>query len=316
MTNAALIDISTFQTVTPPLAGLDGVFIRASYGTFTDPRYAQHYSDVRAAGKIAMAYHFGYDPSSGASIAAQVDHFLSVAAGADFWWLDEERSNFTMTDADAAAFIKAMHDRGYPCGLYHSQSGYPDVGQDARWVAKWSTTPPSIPWDFWQDADTYLGTGKDGDHDYFHGDSAALAAWLGGWSVKYISAGGLAEASTYVVDLVVGQQLYGFDGTPVVKVTTAGAVPYLGQPDGRGGYLCVLVHTTAVYKDGISRPTILVAHTPSARKIGNAVGIIDGLVPQSQVAAANAAGIVEGEATMKSKAVTQAQANLVTVEAL
>lgn len=312
MTNAQLIDVSTFQTVTPPLTNIDGLFIRASYGTTEDARFSLHYSDARAQHKIAMAYCFGYDGSVGVTPKQQADFFISVASNCDFWWLDVERSPYPMTQADAAAFIAEMHARGYPCGLYHSESGFFEGGQDADWVAEWGPNPPTIPWDFWQNADTYLGTSADGDHDYFNGDSAALAAWIGGWKVKYISAGGLAEASTYVLDLVVGQQLYGFDGTPVVKVGTAGPVPYLGLADGHAGNQAVLVVTQAVYSDGVLRPTILVAHGGVPRKIGNAVGVIDGLVPQSALAQATASGA----ASMKGKAVTQAQTNLAAVEAL
>jgi len=162
-------DISAYQTFTPPMDGLDFVFVRATWSLTGDLRWAQHSADVRAAGKVLGAYHFWYDGSTGASQAAK---FLAVAGGADLLALDYEGAAVDV--AGAKAFIAAIHAAGRKCGLYHSQSGFPNFGQDWNWVARWGTLAPTIPWTFWQNADTYLGSGAGGDSDRFNGDTTAL----------------------------------------------------------------------------------------------------------------------------------------------
>lgn len=159
------IDISTYQTTTPSLAGLSFVFARASYGTAVDPRYAQHAADVRAAGLVLGAYHYwvAADP------AAQVATFLGAAAGADLVAIDLEGagSGTTTAHAQVADMITRLRAAGYGAGLYHSLSGYPELGQAFDWVAAWGTVPPARAWQFWQyrgaplDLDRFAGTAAD-----------------------------------------------------------------------------------------------------------------------------------------------------------
>ena len=162
------IDISSWQATTPDLTGLSFVFVRATYGAMFDSHYALHAANVRKLGLTLGAYAFGRNGDG----AAQATDLLRAAPDADLYALDLEPdgANLTMTAAQARAFIAEMHRQGKRCGLYHSLSGYPELGQDWRWVAYWSSKPPSIPWDIWQTRGAPL------DQDTFAGDAAALAA--------------------------------------------------------------------------------------------------------------------------------------------
>jgi len=154
------IDISQYQTATPSLDGLSFIVLRASIGLSKDAKYADHYAAARAAGLIVMAYHYGY-PDDSAPINDQVAVFLSVAADADFLWLDQEEAGFT--DALAQDFINRVPAIGKPCGLYHSSSGFGGVNADAKWVADWRDAAVNAgypltadksrefpAWDLWQ----------------------------------------------------------------------------------------------------------------------------------------------------------------------
>lgn len=169
------IDVSTYQLTTPDLAGLGFVIARATYGLDgLDARYTMHAANVRKAGKILGAYHYWY-PGDG---AAQALHFLSVAAGADLLFLDLEGTGSGTSSglADARDFLAAIHATGRKVGLYHSESGYPSLGQDYRWVAHWGVAAPGIAWDFHQ----YQGSPL--DRDRWRGDLAGLQALVQGGS--------------------------------------------------------------------------------------------------------------------------------------
>jgi GH25 family lysozyme M1 (1,4-beta-N-acetylmuramidase) len=180
------IDISHYQSVTPSLSGLAFVIARATFGNVPDDRYDLHCAATLKAGLVFGAYHFGRSAQY-VSIAAQVSAFLAKAHDARVLILDLEADDYTdssghlvhrtpMSTAEAASFIsrvKAADPLRRKVGLYHSDSGFPAVGQDFNHVAKWSSTPPSRPWTFWQTG----GTGV--DHDTFNGDLAALRALAG-----------------------------------------------------------------------------------------------------------------------------------------
>lgn len=168
------IDISRWNVLrAKSLAGLDFVIVRATYSVTTDPKYNAHARAVRAAGLPLGAYHFG---TGSASPEAQAKAFLAVAADADFLALDLERDKTsTMTNAQARAFIAAVHRAGRKIGLYHSRSLFPNVGQDWNWVAQWGSRPPDglgLRWTFWQ----YQGSPI--DRDVFNGSADDLRAFL------------------------------------------------------------------------------------------------------------------------------------------
>jgi hypothetical protein len=160
------MDVSKWQATTPSLTGLSFLFARASVGLRADERYDMHIANARAKGLIVGAYHFNW---SGLTVSGQVAAFLAAAGDVDFYFVDVEGAN-AFSRTETASFIAGMHDAGKPCGLYHSDSGYFDAGQDYDWVAKWSPTPPSRHWQFWQ----YRGSPL--DLDRFNGTLAELKA--------------------------------------------------------------------------------------------------------------------------------------------
>ena len=162
-----LIDVSHYQTVTPSLVGKAGLFARAVYGTYADTMYDTHVANARKAGLVAGAYAFG---RSG-NVAGQVAAFLAQAGDADLFALDLERDggNPSMSSAEAGDFIAKVKATGRKILLYHSESGFPSLGQDGNWVANWSQIP-SIPWTFHQ----YRGSPL--DLDRFNGTLAQLQA--------------------------------------------------------------------------------------------------------------------------------------------
>jgi hypothetical protein len=154
------IDVSSWNN-TPALTGLTFLIARACYGIEPDPHYHVHTSSARLFNLHVGAYCFGRH----GDVDGQVDALLQYGAGADFYALDLEAdgNNPRMTNEEAAAFIRGMHAKGWRCGLYHSEYGFPFMGQDWNWVANWGQ-PPQIGWTFWQSHDGSL------DEDLFNGD--------------------------------------------------------------------------------------------------------------------------------------------------
>jgi lysozyme len=93
-----------------------------------------------------------------------------------------------------------------PVVLYTYLSFLPNVAGCAKyplWVADYSSAPPAsvAPWHswiMWQDA--AQGGQGGGDHNYFHGDAAALARWLGSYSP------GPVQVTAELPTLVLGDQ--------------------------------------------------------------------------------------------------------------
>ena len=173
MTYLRGIDISHWQRTTPDLAGLAFGFARATYGASRDATYAMHSANFRRAGLVVGAYCFGIgnvDP------VTQAAAFLDVARDADLYVLDLEsngKSGPSMTNAQARTFIEHVEAAGKLCGLYHSKSGFPSLGESWQYVAKWGTVPPPTGWEFWQ----YRGDPL--DLDYWFGTKAQLLALAG-----------------------------------------------------------------------------------------------------------------------------------------
>jgi len=205
------IDISHHQADTPPLANLDFVFVRATYGTVPDGRWGMHAANVRASGAVLGAFHFGrsvQDP------IAQADAFLNVIGPVRLVALDVEldthpkRPDGTpvppdppMTHQQAAQWIAHVKATGRTVLLYHSDSGFFDAGQDANWVANWSNKP-TRPYAIWQYGSRDTGP-MTVDGDRFAGTIAELRALAG---LGPTSLGALMEEpmGLYVPTLVSG----------------------------------------------------------------------------------------------------------------
>jgi hypothetical protein len=247
------IDVSYAQTHTPSLAGLAFAFARATYGVATDSMYTTHSAAFRKAGIVSGAYAFGVNADG----AAQARVFLAVAHGADLLALDleTEASLMPMSTAQAVAFIATVHAAGYRCGLYHQASGFPDVGQDWDWIARWTTLPPTSSWTFWQ----YRGAPLDLDH--FNGSAADLAALAG--KAQPEGPVKVTDPSPKFLDLAAGVQLYQPDGkTPLVKMSAAAAGLY--SPFGNGMQRAVVVTTGGVTQIAMVLTTIATNVRPYA----------------------------------------------------
>lgn len=189
------IDVSYWQTTTPPLAGLSFLFARATYDVLPDGRYAEHVANARRAGLVVGAYHFGTGRSTP---QAQAAAFLKAAGTVDYFALDLENDPVPMSQAQASAFIAAVKATGRPIYLYHSASGFPSLGQTGNWIAKWGTMAPASPWKFWQ----YQGTPL--DRDRYDGTLVQLKA--GGWKPV------VTPPSGGVLVLAPGTAFYGHQG--------------------------------------------------------------------------------------------------------
>ena len=170
------VDLSYAQPTTLGIAPYAFVFVRAGYGSgHIDSKWSAHSARVRAAGKVLGAYWFWYLAQDN---AAAVAAFLNAAANVDLLALDLEGASANTSEghAEAADFIARVHAAGNRIGLYHSDSGFPSLGQDWNWVAKWAATAPTRMWAFWQFTDHLGGANLDGD--WFNGDGPALEALI------------------------------------------------------------------------------------------------------------------------------------------
>ena len=175
------LDLSRYQHATPSLAGLSFVWAKASEGTgYIDPMYPIHTAAAAKVGIVHGAYHFGHP---GVDPVAQARFLVAHAPHAQLYALDSEGAT-RMTHAEVRAFFGALKAArpGVKLGLYESLSAYDQhVGQDFNWVAAWGSTPPSIPWTFWQYTSSGVAAGYSGrlDLDHFNGYLAALRALAG-----------------------------------------------------------------------------------------------------------------------------------------
>lgn len=183
MTRAAGIDVSHWQTSTPDLTGLDFLIARVAYGTSLDTKYGLHIANARQAGLVCGAYLFGRYGDG----AAQADVMLEHAGDVELFVLDLESDggNPSMTDSQAKAFMSRIRSAGHPCGLYHSLSGFPNLGQDWNWVAYWGAGAPVMPWAIWQ------WQGSPLDRNYFNGTREALYEFAGLIPPESATAGGI-----------------------------------------------------------------------------------------------------------------------------
>jgi hypothetical protein len=164
------VDVSHWQTLNDwSITGLSFVIAKASEGTTPDPMYSKHAAKGRAAGLVVGAYAFNRND---VDMNAQVQTFATASAGADLFFIDVEGVH-AFTQAQTAAFISKFRAlTGKHIGLYHSESGYFNAGQDYDWVAHWGVAAPTHSWDFHQ----YRGSPL--DLDQYNGTTGALQAFV------------------------------------------------------------------------------------------------------------------------------------------
>ncbi len=185
---AAGVDLSAHNAGDPTMRGLSFVALRATYGTWPDTLFPKHSRAAQVAGVATCAYHFGIasqDPYR------QAEAFLQVALAqrARCLALDVESDPAgRMTDAQARAFIQAIHAAGLQVGLYESASGFDSFGQDWNWVAQWGPYQPRGAWAFWQ------WQGYPLDRDVFHGSPSLFKPWLE-THLRLVPAGRIAVSS-------------------------------------------------------------------------------------------------------------------------
>lgn len=230
------IDVSGWQATTPT-TGLGFVIARAGYGSSTvDPRYAEHAAATRAAGLTLGAYWYLVPGQDNAQAVAT---FLATAGAADLLALDLERKYVPAANAQARDFIARCHAAGRKVGLYASESAYPDLGQDWRWVALYASTPPAIAWDVWQHGSATVD-GLTVDGDTFRGstnDLAAFVAAMGGLMLGVESISLLNAPNPRAWTVPAGTTLRGYSPTQpgqVVKSVTY-AAPAVGHADATVG---------------------------------------------------------------------------------
>lgn len=285
------IDVSAHQTTTPPLAGVDFVGVRACYGSLRDTMWATHSAAVRAAGLPLVAYCFGRS-SHYVPVADQVAALLAVPADGYALDVEADGSLVGMTEPEAALFVQLVHGRNKRIGLYHSASGYPDVGQDWRWVASWTTAAPAIPWDIWQ----YRGSPL--DLDRFDGTRAQLLARIGGdmgYSVSFS-----ADEHGLVTVPGPGHGLIFADGhiEPVAAGTKAGVIGLRTlSPDVPGGAAGADRHTVVEVALPDGRVAFLLVgdtdwpagRTPNVADLTTALAAANGVIASQQQQIATAA---------------------------
>jgi len=202
-TTNAIIDLSHFNQnvdfVAAQASGIVGVIHKASQGlTFRDPVYTAHRASATSAGLRWGAYHFG----TGADAVAQADNFLNIAKPDTRTLLvldfetNPQGSSMTLEGArEFATYLRATTGR-WP-GIY---SGWrlksllgtnhdPILAKCWLWLAQYGPVavfPQNwVTWTLWQYTDGAQGPAPHSvpgvgacDRNLYHGDDAALAAFL------------------------------------------------------------------------------------------------------------------------------------------
>lgn len=175
------IDVSSYQSDTPPLGGMDFVFVKATEGTgYVNPRMRAQAAHARASGRITGFYHY-LKPGS---MRAQAAYFVQQAASleGDPLWADWEDPGVSCADKDE--FLREVlrlrggtHRVGLYCNTnYWTTRDTTSYCADALWIAVYNGRPghPGIEhrWLFHQ----YTSTPIDTSLGAF-ASRAALNAW-------------------------------------------------------------------------------------------------------------------------------------------
>jgi lysozyme len=193
------IDVSHYQgTVnwnSVAQAGYTFAFAKATEGTtYKDPTFPTNWANMKSAGLVRGAYHYGHPGSSAVTQANFFVNYVKPTHGDLQLVLDLETTDGE-TPAQVwqwtQAFIKQVQTlTGRPGIIYTGYSFWVNsVGNPKNnlncplWVAAYGVSKPQVPpawstWSFWQYSDTGSVSGVSGacDLDYFNGSKTQLLA--------------------------------------------------------------------------------------------------------------------------------------------
>lgn len=164
-----ICDVSHHQGIidwpTVAHAGMKGVFLKATEGTtFIDPMFTRNSTGATNAGIVTGPYHFARPARHTAK--EEADFFLSVigvpskATLPAVLDIESVKHMGSMTKAQSVAWVKTftglVKAAGWPVWTYSYVPFMAQFGlgksSDApvQWVARYSATPPRVPWVLWQ----------------------------------------------------------------------------------------------------------------------------------------------------------------------
>ncbi len=180
-------------------AGIRFAFAKATGGLeFNDPRFAENWQGMQAAGLIRGAYHF-FDADKDAT--AQADHFLATLGQLDARDLPPVLDVETLEGADEKALLpgvlawlervekvsgrKPILYTGLAFGKQYLED--PRLAAYPLWIAEYNTVEKGVPtpwqahgWSFWQHEQNGTIPGIDGkvDMDLYRGDLEDLQQFI------------------------------------------------------------------------------------------------------------------------------------------
>lgn len=178
------IDVSSYQSETYSLTGVDFVFVKATEGTaYTNPKHPAQVKRARDNGRVVGHYHY---LTAGASMSAQMDHFLAKAAprAGELLAVDWEETGVSGAQKDSAVKYLKSRAGGRRVLLYCSQNFWltrdtTSYDGDGLWIAQYNGRPgrPDIeaPWVIHQYTDSPLDTNAAN-----FTSRTAMAAWAHG----------------------------------------------------------------------------------------------------------------------------------------
>jgi lysozyme len=168
--------------------------LKATEGSnFVDPTFADRFRRITEylPSTYVLAYHFLRIDSSPADqmrhfhdVLTKVGYFdhdkaLAPAIDAERGLQGQEPSGTQVTAAVNVLTSLSGHKPGIYSGLDYWRTHLAGVDCAYKWVARYSSTPPSIAYDIWQDSESRVIAGHAYDHNVFIGDEARLVAKCG-----------------------------------------------------------------------------------------------------------------------------------------
>jgi len=196
-----IIDISFWQqNVDYALLAqnIDGVILRAAYGTSKDTWFDRHYNGFSALGLPIGAYHYVIgSQSAGAQSVALRDAVAGKTLKLGVWNDVEDTREGTALNRTLVLDYHRMAEEllGTDLGVYTSRykwdtiMGKPDLADKKLWIANYGVSSPSMPikggwsaWWLWQytDREQLPGHGGGLDANKFNGTREQYNAWVGG----------------------------------------------------------------------------------------------------------------------------------------